>query len=58
MTKHELLKQLQVIKKKQEESTTGYGIDDDHVEADSLLLDYIDDKAITDAFLSIERWYA
>ena len=29
-----------------------------HVEADSLVLEYIGDKEITEAFLKLERWYA
>lgn len=31
--------------------------EDAHSSADSALLDYINDKEITEAFNSVERWY-
>lgn len=51
MTKYELvskLKELQLLKCS--EST--------HIEADELLLKYINDKDIADAFYDIDKWYS
>ena len=30
---------------------------DDHLEADMLLLHYIDDKEVEEAFIGIKKWY-
>lgn len=51
MTKDELLKALSECDK---------GVDEEiaHVRADKLLLEYIDDIDITEAFDKIEKWYA
>lgn len=51
MTKEELIKKLK------EECNT----DDpemDHIKADRLLLEFIDDELVTEAFKNIEMWYA
>ena len=50
MTKDELLKELQELK----------GVDPEHahLKADAVLLDYIDDKEIADAFKVLDKWYA
>lgn len=38
---------------------TCFGDEEDwHVEADKLLLEYINDQAVTDAFNSFRKWYA
>ncbi len=60
MTNDELLFRLKVIKEQQDKLTkTGYGdIEMDHVEADELLLKYINDKEVTAMFESIHKWYA
>ena len=50
MSKELLLKYL-------EECNTG-DEEKDHAKADSLLLDYIDDAEITEAFMKVEKWYA
>lgn len=44
-----LLKQSQIINGDKEAT---------HMEIDKALLEYIDDKEITDLFNSIEKWYA
>lgn len=53
MTKDELLQALIMIKE-------GYGYDEEvaHVRADELLLKYIDDESISQAFENIDKWYA
>lgn len=50
MTKQELIEKLKNIK--------GYDIEVNHVEADELLLDFINDKDINEAYGDIEKWYA
>ena len=32
--------------------------ENDHLTADDLLLEYIDDKEITDAYNEVDKWYA
>lgn len=53
MEKEELIKQLEELA----EMSDG---DEEvaHIKADKLLLNFINDKKVTDAFESIERWYA
>jgi hypothetical protein len=63
MDKEELLRELiEVIKQQsdqREHSESGYcDCEDGHMYADLLLLEYIDDERITDAFDRIDRWYA
>ncbi len=48
MTKDELLEQLKDLE----------GGEFDHMVADQLLIDYINDPKITEAYEAIERWYA
>lgn len=56
MTKQELLEKLNNIEKPVE------GIlrdsEDWHFEADDLLLEYINDEEIKEAYRNIEKWYA
>jgi hypothetical protein len=51
LTKAELLTKLA-------ECATNYDCEEGHVIADGLLLDYIGDAEIKDAFDSIEKWYS
>ena len=50
MTKEDLLLKLK--------SFTGRDPEVEHRQADSALLDYIDDEEITDAFWAIKKWYS
>lgn len=52
MTKKELLHELRQLKKDQSDPERN------HVEADDLLLAYINDEEITDAFDRLEKFYA
>lgn len=56
MTKQELLDKLNEIREKQEE--VGVTREEDHINADGLLLDFIDDEDVRAAFLDIRKWYA
>ena len=58
LNKQELLKRFKEIVEKQEKSVLGGDFDDDHILADNLLLEYINDEDIKNAFESIERWYS
>ena len=49
----EILKSLKDIKNKKTDD-----LEIDHVEADTLLLELIDDEEITDAFWAIDKWYS
>lgn len=51
MTKEELIKKLK------EECNTG-DLERDHQVADRLLLDFIDEPFVTDAFYNIDKWYS
>ena len=51
MTKEELISGLKAIKDK-------FDTEEGHVEADQLLLEYINDEDIASAFNDIEKWYA
>lgn len=58
----ELIKELKRILKNQQlriekEEMCG-DLHDDHIEADQLLLKYIDNAEVTQIFDSIEKWYA
>jgi hypothetical protein len=63
MTKDELLEKLTKIYIRQdglrldEEGFSKSNPDEDHMEADSLLLEYISDERITKIFNEIEKWY-
>lgn len=50
MTKAQLIKQLQ--------SLENFDPEVSHVQADKLLLEYIDDEDIEAAFEAVEKWYA
>ncbi len=62
VTNAELIQALVDIRLRQIAAELGSGYhgncDDDHVEADQLLLKYIDDDQVTFAFESIEKWYS
>lgn len=51
----ELIERLLKIKDKQEDDMD---CSDDHMEADHLLLEYIDNEEVSEAFESIEKWYS
>lgn len=51
MTKEELIKKLFDL-------TFYYDLEKAHIEADILLLEYINDEEITKAFNDIDKWYA
>ena len=51
MTKEELIKELKSL-------IDNRDIEGVHVTADNLLLEYINDKEVSDAFHNIEKWYA
>lgn len=57
MTKEELIKKLNAIEGKKE-TERFYDNEDGHMEADALLIEYIADQDITDAFKAVEKWYA
>lgn len=62
MNLEELIKELKKIKKVQdkriERGDMCGDFDDDHIKADELLLEYIDNEDVTDIFESIEKWYS
>lgn len=64
MNKEELRERLKNIVDRQErmdndpKSPFGADCDADHLEADKLLLDYIDDEEAKDLFNSITKWYS
>ncbi len=57
MTKEELIKKLDAINGKH---LTGrlYDAENGHLEADELLLEYINDEGVNNAFDNVEKWYA
>jgi hypothetical protein len=52
MTKSTLIKKLKELARENRDPEA------DHGKADDLLLDYINSKAVTKAFNSIDKWYA
>jgi hypothetical protein len=58
MNKEELIKKLKDIADRQDVDLLKGSFDDDHMQADCLLLEYIDDKEVTQTFENIEKWYA
>jgi len=60
MNKEELINSLNAIANRQKEgfgNNKFYGsCEDEHMEADNLLLNYINDSEVSKAFESIERW--
>lgn len=57
MTRDELLKLLQRIGQEGIEPEGKYE-ESDHIAADNALLNFINDAEITEAFLSIKKWYS
>ena len=53
MTKEELLIKLRGLA-----DGSRFDVEHDHVEADDLLIQYINDPDITEAFDAIKKWYA
>lgn len=53
LTKEKLIKKLSELEEKHEGEKESI-----HIAADDLLLEYINDKEIADAFNAIEKWYA
>lgn len=51
MTKEELIQRLSAL-------TSNSDLEAAHVAADGLLLQYIDDEAVDEAFAAIEKWYS
>jgi hypothetical protein len=51
MDKQALIKKLKVL---QENGDT----ENDHIDADDLLIEYINDKEIEEAYEAIDKWYA
>ena len=59
MSNKDLVKALEDIQTRQETDRTGrYYQRDAHEDADQLLLDFIDDPEVTNAFYHIDKWYA
>lgn len=59
ITKEELIKGLEEIRNKEEDpKKPGYYQVDAHIDADDLLLSYINDEEVTEAFEAIDKWYS
>lgn len=60
MTKEELIAGLKEIARKQKTDNLDDCLDmeEAHVQADDLLLDYIDDETVVDEFDKIDKWYS
>ncbi len=58
MTKEELIRRLKDVKTTHDEDGLIRDAEDWHVDADDLLLEYINDKSVTEAFNDITKWYA
>lgn len=58
MDRDDLLNILADIHRKQEDSAVSYSAQDAHFQADLLLIAYICDEEITEAFHKIKKWYA
>lgn len=56
MTKHELVDKLEEIIDLQNKGHRD--LEFHHMDADQLLLDYINDPEVSEAFYDIEKWYA
>ena len=54
MTKEDLIKKLEYIAKPKLSSDTEV----DHIDADNLILEYINDNDIAEAYNNIRKWYA
>lgn len=65
MTNKELVDKLEAIRDHQEKyrgvmlaEYFNFDPEEDHMNADQLLLDYIDDPEVTQVFYDIKKWYA
>lgn len=58
MSIEELVDKLKEIAARQEDRTHYCDRQENHSEADGLILSFIDDQRVTDAYHSIEKWYA
>jgi len=61
MKKEKLLEKLAKIKERMDsdaEEDTYYYEEDAHIDADELLLEFINDEEILEAFESIPKWYS
>ena len=58
MNKKELIEKLQNIKKKYNPDEPFYDGEAAHIEADALLLEYINDKDIEEIYDNIKKWYS
>ena len=61
MKKEELIQKLKAINEKvnnNTESNEYYDQENAHLEADNLIIEYIDDKEIQEAYDNIGKWYA
>ena len=58
MTKEELIKELRKINDKLNHLIPRYDEEDARIEADDLLIAYINDEEITEAYENIPKWYA
>jgi hypothetical protein len=61
MTTKELIKKLKKLHsdaKAREESGGYYDEEETHFKADHLLLDYINNQDVSDAFIDIQKWYS
>lgn len=56
MSKEDLIAALKAIKA--EQNLKGGYIEQNHLDADSLLLAYINDPEVTEIFTDLERWYS
>jgi hypothetical protein len=54
MSIEELREKLRALLEDREDADT----ENDHVRADDLLLDYINDAEVSEAFNALEKWYA
>jgi len=57
MTKEELIKELRKINDKLNHLIPRYDEEDARIEADDLLIAYINDEEITEAYENIPKWY-
>ena len=58
MTKEELIRRLEDVETTHNEDGSIRDAGDWHADADHLLLEYINDKSVTEAFNDITKWYA
>ena len=59
MSKEELLKELkEIVSDIEKAGEEYYDLEGSHIRADNLLLDYINDEEVREAFNDIDKWYA